>query len=71
MEAFDYKKRFDYLYLPGMVIAYADYDSFDTYIGTIESNTFNYVKLTTGNVINKGLIFRVLSKEKQEVLNAG
>lgn len=71
MEAFDYKKRFDYYYVPGMVIAYSHYDSFESYIGTITSTTYNYVTLTTGQIISKGLIFAMLSKEKQEVLNAG
>lgn len=71
METFDYKKRFDYYYVPGMVIAYSHYDSFESYIGTIGKVAYNFVTLTTGQVINKGLIFAMLSKEKQEVLNAG
>ncbi|RLI99701.1 MAG: hypothetical protein DRP08_06955 [Candidatus Aenigmatarchaeota archaeon] len=70
METFDYKKRFDYLYLPGMVIAYADRDSFASFYGTIEATSYNYVKLTTGKLVNKGLIFAMLSKEKQEVKHA-
>ncbi len=42
-------------------------------LGTVKRSSYNYLELTTGEIVNKSLVYAMLSKEKPEteVKNAG
>ena len=73
MMHFDYKQRVDYPYFPGMTVAFMTPDLNSNKLGTVKRSSYNYLELTTGEIVNKSLVYAMLSKEKPEteVKNAG
>jgi len=67
MVKFDINKRMEFQYTPGMEVAFMNEDLQDKSQGKIVSSNFNYVKMSDGKLINKGLIFALLNEDLQEV----
>jgi len=68
MTNFNTNKRCEFPYLQGMVIAFMTSDLYGKRIGTINKIGHDCIELTTGEVVNKALVFNVLSKEKRSLM---
>lgn len=64
MTNFNLQNKFNFPFLPGMVIAFTRPDLSGNGLGTIKAINYDSIELTTGETVNKALVFNVLSKEK-------
>jgi len=67
MVQFEINKRFDFLYLPGMEIQFMDSNLRDCRIGVVTSVDLTSVKISTGELVDKGLVFGLVNQKPMGV----
>ena len=70
MVEFSLNNRFNFLYLPGMEIMFMNNDLTESNRGVVKTADLSCVELCSGEIVEKGLIFSIISKEEGATVSA-